>query len=103
MYAGNQSATREVADQQCGALHYTVAFFFFDENFFFGFFSSFSKQNCFWYQKILMNFFLQLNILGKKMLFSKFCQLRRLIVFDQSSPVHPVSESRGGGGVRLCF
>ena len=30
------------------------------------------------------------------MLFSKFCQLRRLIVFDQSSPVHPVLESRVG-------
>ena len=29
------------------------------------------------------------------MLFSEFCQLRRL-VFDQSSPVQPVSESRGG-------
>ena len=29
------------------------------------------------------------------MLFPKFCQLRRL-VFDQSSPVQPVSESRGG-------
>ena len=36
--------------------------------------------------------------LGKKnqMLFSQFCHLRRL-VFDQSSPVPPVSESRGGG------
>ena len=31
----------------------------------------------------------------KKMLFSWFWQLRRL-VFNQSSPVHPVSESRGG-------
>ena len=31
----------------------------------------------------------------KKMLFPYFCQLRRL-VFDQSSPLHPVSESRGG-------
>ena len=30
------------------------------------------------------------------MLFSQFCQLRRLI-FHQSSPVYPVSESRGGG------
>ena len=29
------------------------------------------------------------------MLFSYFCHLRRL-VFDQSSQVHPVSESRGG-------
>ena len=29
------------------------------------------------------------------MLFSQFCQLRRL-VFDQSSPVHPDSLSRGG-------
>ena len=29
------------------------------------------------------------------MLFSWFCYLRRF-VFDQSSPVHPVSESRGG-------
>ena len=27
----------------------------------------------------------------------KFCQLRRL-VFDQSSPVQPISKSRGGGG-----
>ena len=34
-------------------------------------------------------------ILGqKKMLSSQFCYLRRL-VFDQSSKVHPVSESRG--------
>ena len=32
----------------------------------------------------------------KKTLFSYFCHLRRL-VFDQSSPVHPVSELRGGG------
>ena len=32
----------------------------------------------------------------KKMLLSQFCHLRRL-VFNQSSPVHPVSESRGGG------
>ena len=31
----------------------------------------------------------------KKLCFPKFCQLRRL-VFDQSSPVHPVSELRGG-------
>ena len=31
----------------------------------------------------------------KKMLFAQFCQLRRL-VFDQSSPVQPISESRGG-------
>ena len=29
------------------------------------------------------------------MLFSYFCHLRRL-VFDQSSPVNPISESRGG-------
>ena len=29
------------------------------------------------------------------MLFPKFCQMRRS-VFDQSSTVHPVSESRGG-------
>ena len=29
------------------------------------------------------------------MLFSQFCELRRF-VFDQSSPVHPVSEFRGG-------
>ena len=36
----------------------------------------------------------------KKMLFCQFCQLRRL-VFDQSSTVHPVSESRGGGGLSL--
>ena len=31
----------------------------------------------------------------KKMLLSYFCQFRRL-VFNQRSPVHPVSESRGG-------
>ena len=30
---------------------------------------------------------------------SKFCQLRKL-VFDQSSPVHPVSESRRGSTER---
>ena len=35
----------------------------------------------------------------KKMLSSYFCHLRRL-VFDQSSPVHPVSESRGGSPER---
>ena len=33
--------------------------------------------------------------LPKKKLFSKFSQSRR-IVFDQSSPVQPVSEFRGG-------
>ena len=31
----------------------------------------------------------------KKLLFSQFCQLVRL-VFDQSSPLHPVSDFRGG-------
>ena len=31
----------------------------------------------------------------KKVLSNYFCQLRRL-VFNHSSPVHPVSESRGG-------
>ena len=30
------------------------------------------------------------------MIFSEVVKLRKL-VFDQSSPVHPVSESRGGG------
>ena len=30
------------------------------------------------------------------MLLSYFCQLQRL-VFDQSTPVHPVSDFRGGG------
>ena len=34
--------------------------------------------------------------MAEKMLLCWFCQLRR-IVFYQSSPVHPVSESRGGG------
>ena len=33
------------------------------------------------------------------MLSSLFCYLGRL-VFDQSFPVHPVSESKGGDGVR---
>ena len=37
-----------------------------------------------------------LQIKEKKMQFSKFCQLMRL-VFDQSSPVKPVSDFRGGG------
>ena len=55
-------------------------------------------------KKIMFFFFLNLKI-GKyfcfdqknqiKMLFSYFFHLRRLI-FDQSSPVHLVSESRGG-------
>ena len=31
----------------------------------------------------------------KKMLFPEFCHLKRL-VFNQSSPVHLISESRGG-------
>ena len=37
---------------------------------------------------------IKIKIISKKMLFSKFCQFRRLFL-DQSSPVHPVSESRG--------
>ena len=32
---------------------------------------------------------------AKKNVFSLFCQLR-LLVFDQSSPVQPILESRGG-------
>ena len=39
--------------------------------------------------------FLTYFLLLKEMLFPYFCQLRRL-VFDQSSPVQPISESRGG-------
>ena len=35
------------------------------------------------------------NVFFAKKKISQFCQLRRL-VFDQSYPVHPVSESRGG-------
>ena len=31
----------------------------------------------------------------KKLIFSLFCQMSRLVL-DQSSPIHPISESRGG-------
>ena len=37
-----------------------------------------------------------------KMLCSYFCHIRRF-VFDQSSLVHPVSESRGGGSTSLTY
>ena len=54
------------------------------------------------FHKIIKNLFLSLKnpiipsfFPKKNPLFSKFCHLRRL-VFDQSSPVHPVFESRGG-------
>ena len=43
--------------------------------------------------KICKTFFVVVTI-KKKMLSSQFCHLRRLVV-DKSSPVHPVSDSRG--------
>ena len=39
--------------------------------------------------------FKNIYIAKKNAVLFKFCKLRKL-VFDQSSPVHPVNESRGG-------
>ena len=50
-------------------------------------FIKFSKNHC-------SPKYLKKKKISEKLQFLMFCQLRRL-VFDQSSPVHPVSESRG--------